>query len=215
LRQSYNELIEHIRPDEHPPKLPDPAGLKLLKISDKENSMAANRDIEKLDSLEKMVIDLMDRYHNCAQCTLVAVQRISGLKDDGLVKASTGLAGGIGGVQSVCGALTGASLALGLKYGRDVSYLSGPSEIAVKKQGESIEQVARLAKWFEREFGTIICRELRLYHLGTDLSRESPWQNEWAEQLGMRKKCSEIAAMTARRVLVMLDDPNLSILDKI
>jgi C_GCAxxG_C_C family probable redox protein len=177
--------------------------------------MAADRDIEKLDLVEKTVIDLMDRYHNCAQCTLVGIQKAYGLKDDNLAKASTGLAGGIGGVQSVCGALTGAALALGLKYGRDIIFLDGPSEIAVKTQEASIEQVARLAKWFEREFGSIICKELRQDHLGTDLKRDVPWQNELAEQLGMRKRCSEIAAMTARRALVMLDDPHLSIMDKI
>jgi C_GCAxxG_C_C family probable redox protein len=177
--------------------------------------LAANRDTEKLDLVEKMVIDLMDKYHNCAQCTLVAIQKVSGLEDDSLAKSSTGLAGGIGGVQSVCGALTGASLALGLKYGRDITFLRGPSEIALKKQEESIEQVARLAKWFEREFGSIICTELRRSHMGTDLRRNIAWQNEWAERLGMRKRCSDIAARTARRVLIMLDEPNLNILDKI
>ena len=177
--------------------------------------MAADRDIKKLDLVEKTVIDLMDRYHNCAQCTLVGIQRVYGIKDENLAKASTGLAGGIGGVQSVCGALTGAALALGSKYGRDIQFLDGPPEMAVKAQEISIEQVARLAKWFEREFGSILCKEIRQSHLGTDLKRDVPWQNEWAERLGMRKRCSGIAALTARRVLVMLDDPHLSIVDKI
>jgi C_GCAxxG_C_C family probable redox protein len=165
----------------------------------------------KLDKAEKLVKELMDKYHNCAQCTLVAIQEISGLKDDGLAKASTGFAGGIGGTQSVCGALSGGVLALGLKYGRDVSFLEGPPEAGLKKQFEAIEQSARLAKWFEKEFGTTICTELRKSHMGTDLSMGVPWQNEWANQLGMRKRCAEYAAKTARRVLAMLDDPNLSI----
>jgi C_GCAxxG_C_C family probable redox protein len=164
--------------------------------------------------IQKRTIELMNKYHNCAQCTLVAIQEISGLKEDGLAKASSGFAGGIGGMQSACGALTGAALALGMKYGRDVSYLQGPPEEAGKKQGEVIEQVARLAKWFEHEFGSIICTDLRRSHMGTDLSMGVPWQNEWADQLGMRQHCAEIAAKRAQRALMMLENPNLNILDQ-
>lgn len=169
----------------------------------------------KMDKAEKLVMELMEKYHNCAQCTLVAIQEVSGLKDDALAKASTGFAGGIGGTQSACGALSGGVLALSLKYGRDVSYLTGPAEAGLKSQFAAIEQAARLAKWFEREFGSTICSELRKSHMGTDLSMGVPWQNEWADRLGMRKRCAEFAAKTARRVLAMLDDPNLSILEDI
>jgi hypothetical protein len=117
-------------------------------------------------------------------------------------------------MQSVCGALIGGILALGMKYGRDYSFLEGPVEAAQKKQGEAMEQSERLAKWFEREFGTVLCKELRKKHLGTELSMGIPWQNEWANQLGMRKRCSEIASRAARRVLAMLDDPKLNIMEK-
>ena len=177
--------------------------------------MDSNSSLVRLDSVEKTVHELIEKYHNCAQCTLVAIQKITGLKDDGLAKASTGFAGGIGGTQSVCGALTGAALALGIKYGRDVSYLEGPAEAALNKQAEAVEQTARLTKWFEREFGSILCSALRQSHMGTDLSRDVPWQQEWADQLGMSVRCAEIAAKTARRALAMLDDPHLNITRKI
>jgi C_GCAxxG_C_C family probable redox protein len=169
----------------------------------------------KLELVDRRITELMEKYHNCAQCTLVAIQEFSGLKNDELAKASSGLAGGIGGLQSVCGVLTGASLVLGLKYGRDTIYLSGPAEEALHKQGEVIEQVARLAKWFEREFGSIICDDLRRSHMGTSLSMAVPWQNEWAVELGMGKRCQEFAARTARRTLVMLDNPNLNIREQV
>jgi C_GCAxxG_C_C family probable redox protein len=169
---------------------------------------------KKLAAAEKRANELMDKYHNCAQCALVAVQDMSGLKDDLLAKASSGFGGGIGGTQSVCGALTGAALALGMKYGRDASYLVGPSDVAIKKQGEVIEQVARLAKWFEREFGSTVCADLRKGHMGTDLSMGVPWQNEWANQLGMRTRCTEFVAKTVQRTLLMLDDPKLGLQDK-
>jgi hypothetical protein len=111
--------------------------------------------------------------------------------------------------------VTGAALALGLKYGRDISFLSGPVEAALPAQKEVVEQVARLAKWFEREFGSIICDDLRHSHMGTSLSMGIPWQNEWAAQLGMGKRCQEFATRTARRALVMLENPKLDILEKV
>ena len=122
-----------------------------------------------LDLVEKRAKELMDKYHGCAQCVHVAIQEFSGLKDEGAIKAISGFSGGFGGIQSMCGALTGAGLALGMKYGRDASYLEGPAEEAMKKQFEVMEQVARLAKWFEREYGSIYCNELRKKYMGTEL----------------------------------------------
>lgn len=174
----------------------------------------AGKKTARLEKATARANELMGKYHNCAQCALVTVQEIAGLEDDVLAKASSGLAGGIGGTQSVCGALTGAALALGIKYGRDKSYLAGPPEAALKAQTEVVEQVARLSKWFEREFGSTICAELRKSHMGTDLSMGVPWQNEWANQLGMRTRCTEFVAATCRRALQMLDDPKLGLTEK-
>jgi C_GCAxxG_C_C family probable redox protein len=176
--------------------------------------MESSNGIPKLETVDKLARELMDKYHGCAQCSHLVIQQVSGLKNDELVKALSGFSGGIGGIQSVCGALTGSALALGLKYGRDVKTMQGPQEISMQKQEECIEQVARLAKWFEREFGSINCRDLRKSHMGTDLGMGVPWQQEWANSLGMGERCKEIVAKTARRTLMMLDNPNLSLLEK-
>jgi C_GCAxxG_C_C family probable redox protein len=170
-------------------------------------------DIKELEKVEQISRIYMDKYHGCAQCVHMAIQEVSGLKDEGTIKAISGFSGGIGGIQSVCGALTGAALALGLKYGRDVNTLQGPPEASMKKQGEAIEQVARLAKWFEREFGNIECGELRKSHMGTELGMGVPWQQEWANSLGMGERCKDIVARTARRTIAMLDNPKLNIMD--
>jgi C_GCAxxG_C_C family probable redox protein len=164
----------------------------------------------KTAEVEKKANELME-YHNCAQCVLMAIQEAAGLKDDVLAKAASGLAGGIGGTQSVCGALTGAALALGMKYGRDPASLKGPVDEALKKQVQVVEQVARLSKWFEREFGSTVCADLRKSHMGTELNMNVPWQNEWATQLGMRRRCTEFVAKTARRAFLMLEDPALGL----
>jgi len=171
---------------------------------------------EILDRVEKRAHELLDKYHGCAQCSLLAIQEVCGLKDDMLSKAAVGLSGGVGGMRSVCGALTGAALALGLKYGRDPSILEGlEEEEAVEKEDAAKEPVTKLSKWFEREFGSITCLEIRKSFMGTELSRDIPWQKEWLDELGMHERCAEIVAKTARRAAAMLENPNLGILEKV
>jgi len=178
-----------------------------------ESKKGLNKDV--LDKVEKRAFELIDKYHGCAQCSLLAIQEVCGMRDDVMAKASIGLAGGVGGLRSACGALTGAALALGMKYGRDVSALEGPAEEAIEIEYAALEPVARLAKWFEREYGSIICRDIRKAYMGTDLNREIPWQKEWMTELGIHEYCSKIVAKTARRAAAMLENPNLSILDKV
>jgi C_GCAxxG_C_C family probable redox protein len=168
-----------------------------------------------LDKVEKRAYELIDKYHGCSQCSLLAIQEVCDMRDDMLAKASISLAGGVGSMRSACGALTGSALALGMKYGRDVSALDGPAEKAIEREYAAIEPVAKLAKWFEREFGSIACRDIRKAFMGTELSREIPWQKQWMKELGIHEHCSRIVAKTARRAAAMLDNPNLSILDKV
>jgi len=169
---------------------------------------------EKLDRVQKRAYELVRKYHGCAQCTLLAIQEVCELRDDRLSKAAIGLSGGIAAMGSACGALTGAALALGIKYGRDVSALEGPEEEAIEMEYAAFEPVAKLFKWFEREFGSTICREIRKSFMGTELNDGVPWQKEWMEELGISEHCAQIVARTARRAAAMLENPNLSILDK-
>lgn len=174
-----------------------------------------NVNTETLDKVEKRAYELVDIYHGCAQCSLLAIQEVCGIKDDLMAKASISLAAGVGGLRSVCGALTGSALALGMKYGRDVSVLGGPAEEAIEIEYAALEPVAKLAKWFEREFGSIICRDIRKAFMGTELSREIPWQKQWMEELDVHHHCVNIVAKTARRAAAMLENQNLSILDSV
>jgi len=172
-------------------------------------------DKKVLDRVEKRAYELIDKYHGCAQCSLLAIQEVCNLKDDLMAKAAIGLSGGVGSMRSVCGALTGSALALGIKYGRDISVLKEPAERAIEIEYAALEPVAKLAKWFEREFGSIVCRDIQKSFMGTELIRQIPWQEEWMEQLGMHQHCVNIVAKTARRATAMLENPNLSILDKV
>lgn len=159
---------------------------------------------EILDQVQKRAYEYETKYHGCSQATLLAIQEVFGLENETLFKAVSGLAGGVGRMQSTCGALLAGGLALGIKYGRELADLEKPQDIVAEKLNKSFEPVGKLYKWFEREFGTVICYEIRKSFLGVHLDSKIPWQRDMAQELGLYKRCSEIAGKTARRVAELM-----------
>ena len=45
-----------------------------------------NINKEVLDRVEKKAYELVDKYHGCAQCSLLAIQEVCGMKDDLMAK---------------------------------------------------------------------------------------------------------------------------------
>jgi C_GCAxxG_C_C family probable redox protein len=131
---------------------------------------------------------------------ILAVQDVLDMRDDCVFKVASGLIGGIGLMDDTCGALLGASLMLGLKYGR------GREEIDnLKKLANSTEPVGKLYKWFEKEFGSATCREVRTkLHGGVFYDLKVPWQYDLAMEDGHLEKCSDITGKTAAKTVEML-----------
>ncbi len=164
-----------------------------------------SRKEEILDQVQKQAYEYEEKYHGCAQCTLLAIQEAFDLENEMLFKAASGLIGGIGSTHSAaCGALNAGVMALGLKYGRERADLEGPEDIAQEKLYRGREPTGKLCKWFEREFGSVICGEVRKKLNGIDLFSSIPWQKEMADELGFHKHCSEIVGKTARKVAEMM-----------
>ena len=82
----------------------------------------------------------------CSQAVFCAFAEEFGMDPDTAMKVSAGLGGGVGRMREVCGAVTGVTLALGLKY--------GPDKAAV------YPHVQELCARFKAECGSIVCREL-------------------------------------------------------
>jgi C_GCAxxG_C_C family probable redox protein len=110
--------------------------------------------------------ELAEQYHNngygCGQAVLAPFASDYGLSEDLALKISTGFGSGMGRMCEVCGALTGAFMVIGLKYGKvktDGSKYGSNTETTYHK-------VAELAKKFQAKHGSIYCRDL----IGHDLS---------------------------------------------
>lgn len=83
------------------------------------------------------------------------LQDAFGLEDDQIWTAASGFGGGIGRTQLVCGALTGAVIALGLAEGRSMES-PGPKDVANAVR----PKVRQLLAAFDTRFGATGCRAL-------------------------------------------------------
>lgn len=96
--------------------------------------------------------------YNCAESVLLAItEDVLEMKHDLIPRIATGFGGGISRQGYVCGAVSGAIMGFGLKYGR-----SSPEELRAK----TYNRVVEFFRQFREKHGSIVCKEL----CGCDLS---------------------------------------------
>jgi C_GCAxxG_C_C family probable redox protein len=93
-------------------------------------------------------IEYFDSGFNCAESVLLA----SVGKQQNVPRVATGFGGGMGRMGEVCGALTGALMALGVKGGRD--------EPDAEKRDHLYVITRELFAEFGRKFGSTLCVKL-------------------------------------------------------
>ena len=114
---------------------------------------------QQISQLSKKAANHFKQGYNCAQSVLLTMQEYYGARRDSLIpKIATAFGGGIGRCGSLCGALTGAVMSIGLRYGTNVPIL--------EKREEAYRLARELYEQFEKEFGSPFCREL----IGFDLT---------------------------------------------
>ncbi|MGN0845913.1 MAG: C-GCAxxG-C-C family protein [Kiritimatiellia bacterium] len=116
----------------------------------------------------------------CSQAVFCALAEEHGLDPELAQKLSAGLGGGVGRMREVCGAVTGATLALGLKY--------GPDKAAV------YPHVQELCARFKKECGSIVCRELLA---GTGATQGGAPEAR-TEAYYRKRPCAELVALAAQ-----------------
>ncbi len=130
--------------------------------------------------------------YNCAQSVLLAMQEYYGIRANRLVpKIATAFGGGIGRRGSLCGALTGAIMAIGLKHGTNKTVL-------IEKE-KAYAIALKFYDQFVEEFGSPFCRELIKFDL------TSPEELERLRNSNVRdKKCSHFVKRTVE-ILIDLE----------
>lgn len=112
--------------------------------------------------------ECLDRYDNgssCAQSILSVYAPIWGLSERVAHKLASGLGGGFGRKQYLCGAVSAGALVLSLKYGNEEN-----KDVEMKE--ETCTKVREYIDWFEKQMGTSSCRELLGIEIATPEGRK-------------------------------------------
>ncbi|MCL5102941.1 MAG: C-GCAxxG-C-C family protein [Armatimonadetes bacterium] len=120
----------------------------------------------------QVALDMFAQKFNCAEAVLTGLVREFDLDCPCAPRIATAFGGGMAGAGKTCGALTGAIMALGLKFGRDCADDNDSKAATYGK-------VRQLLADFEKEFGSCACFDL----IGIDLT--TPEGLAQAQQVGL------------------------------
>ena len=124
---------------------------------------------------------------NCAQAVLKAFGEETGLGDELSLKLASSFGGGMGRMRKTCGALTAAFMVAGIIKGCD-----NLNDIGLK--GEHYALVQRMAKEFEKAFGTTECKDI------LKTTDTSPYPTPRTDDFYKTRPCGDIIAFSASLV---------------
>lgn len=105
-----------------------------------------------------LAVATFEKGFNCAQAVLFAFGPGLGLPESLSLKAAQSFGGGVAHRGEQCGALSGALIALGLRYGKTEAGDDASRDRTYARAGE-------LLRKFEERFGSCRCRDLIGYDL--------------------------------------------------
>lgn len=103
---------------------------------------------------KEQAVAIHGQGYNCAQSVLMALSEHSGLDADAAASVAAGFGGGAG-CRELCGALSGAIMAAGLRYGAE----NRPQVQAVDRE---------LTGAFREKFGALRCEDLKANRISCD-----------------------------------------------
>jgi succinate dehydrogenase/fumarate reductase flavoprotein subunit len=122
------------------------------------------------------------------------------MKDDNVFKAAGVMSGGIGGMNDACGSLLGASLFFGQVAGRGIDDYPNKDKL-----GPSMKLTGQLYKWYEKEYGSPTCYDIRTkFGGGVYYEMSVPWQAELAKEARLHEQCVELVGKTAAKAAEMV-----------
>lgn len=137
---------------------------------------------------QKKAETLFCEGYNCAQAVFLTFAEDMGMDKETALKLSSSFGGGMGGLREVCGAVSGMFMTVGLAKG-----YTGKKVPEEKK--EHYARLQRMAKAFEEENGSIICRDLLGLAKG-----ETPMPQERTKEYYQKRPCGELCGIAAKIV---------------
>lgn len=125
--------------------------------------------------------------YNCAQAVFAAFCDVTHIDKNLALQLSSSMGGGMGRLREVCGAVSGMFLVTGALYGYD-----DPKDASAKNAHYA--RIQELAAAFQKENGSIVCREL----LGLDHKSDGPVASDRTKEYYQKRPCVELVVCAAR-----------------
>lgn len=122
---------------------------------------------------------------------LLAVCESQGIQSDLIPKIATGFCGGLSRTCGICGAVSGAIMALNLFTGR-----VAPKDSVI----ESYTTAGKMIETFAGSFGSTNCKDLTGVDLGTEEG-----QKKFKEE-NIRERCKGYTGEATRMAMVLIED---------
>ena len=141
-------------------------------------------------------VECFSKGFNCAQAVFSTYAPVFGIPEEQALRVSAGFGAGMGRMQEVCGAVAGAFMLIGCKYG-----MVAPLDAAAKEKTYALEK--QFAQCFRGLNGSILCRDLLHCDLNTPEGKKIYTENNLLATVCTR--CVRDAATLAEELLFDLD----------
>jgi C_GCAxxG_C_C family probable redox protein len=131
-----------------------------------------------MSRMEKL-LSFFNGNFNCAQSVLSTYSSQFGLEENIALRIATGFGGGMGRFGRTCGAVSGAIMTIGLKYGQ-------AKNDSIELKEKTYQIVREFTNRFQEIHGSVICKELLGCDINTLEGKDYYNQNNFFE-----KKCSQ------------------------
>ena len=131
--------------------------------------------------------ELFMQGYNCSQAVVGAFCEDLGLDFETAMKLSSSFGGGMGRLREVCGAVSGAFMVAGLKYG-----YADPTDKTAKT--EHYKLIQDMAAKFKEQNGSIICREL----LEVGEEKETHVPEDRTKEYYKKRPCAQLVETAAK-----------------
>jgi C_GCAxxG_C_C family probable redox protein len=157
--------------------------------------MTGREQAEMAEEAGRLAAEYERKCTGCAQSVVAGLLDSLGIKEEGVFKAASGLADGIGLTRDgSCGALVGGCMVMGLIFGRERK-----DHQDMMKPMQSYLMCKELLEDFLEQYGTSRCNDIQLKLIGRTYDMYDPDQLQEAFQSDMIEHCSGVVERAARK----------------
>jgi len=147
-----------------------------------------------LNKAKKLGVKYEKTCTGCSQTVIAAIFEALGIWNEDVFKSASGLADGLGLTgNGSCGALVGASMVIGLLYGREKQDFKD-----MYKPMKSYKLVKELHDKYIDKYGTCRCHDVQKATMGKTFNLWDPNGMKEAFKSGMLQNCAEVVGDVAK-----------------